>query len=337
MSGFTAAQATKVDEAQAILQELNFDAERSNQRSALVLLALAGVTPATAWVDASGPMRGTTEIMNWIEEHYGVSYAPNTRETVRRFTLHQFVAAGLVVENPDDPKRPINSPKWVYQLTPEALAVLRAIGTPRAGAAVADYTAKLPGLVAKYKAAREMKRIPVTLPDGSAVKLSPGGQNELLKAIIDEFCPRFTPKGEVLYIGDAAKKSDEVYEVKRLADLGIVLPERGKKPDLIIYMPDRNWLVIIEAASTHGPVDAKRHGELKTLFAGSTAGLVFVSAFPTRADMRKYVDVIAWETDAWYADHPDHLVHFNGERFLGPYEQPSTNPLELDAEEAGDA
>lgn len=337
MSDFTVDQATKVSEAQGILQDLNFDAERSNQRSALVLIALADVAPTSTWSSASSPMRGTTEIMNWIQVNYGVTYAPNSRETIRRFTLHQFIAAGLVVENPDDPRRPINSPKWVYQLTPEALEVLQAIGAPHQATTVAYYVTKLPGLIAKQKAAREMDRIPVTLPDGSSVKLSPGGQNELLKAIIDEFCPRFTPNGEVLYIGDAAKKSDEVYEVERLAALGIVLPERGKKPDLIVYMPDRNWLVVIEAASTHGPVDTKRHGELKTLFAGSTAGLVYVSAFPTRTDMRKYVDVIAWETDAWCADHPDHLTHFNGERFLGPYEQPSVNDPKLDSVDPGDA
>lgn len=320
MSKFTDEQAARISEARAILHELNFDAERSNVRSALVLLALATVRPGTPWATAANPMLGTRAIMDWIYEQYGVEYAPNTRETIRRFTLHQFIEAGLVVENPDEPSRPINSPKWRYQLTDQALEVLRAIGTNRRKAAVSDYLTELPGLLAQYRAARDLEKIPVTLPDGSTVKLSPGGQNELMKQMVDEFCPRFTPNGQVLYVGDAAKKADEVHDAKKLAELGIVLPERGKKPDLVVYLPDRNWLVLMEAASSHGPVDAKRHGELQTLFAGSTAGLVFISCFTSRADMRKYLSAIAWETDAWCAEDPDHLIHFNGERFLGPYE-----------------
>jgi len=313
-------QATKIQEARAILEELNFDAERSNERSALVLLALADVGPTTPWTDATNPLRRTTEIMNWIDQHYRVRYAPNTRETVRRQTLHQFVGAGLVVQNPDDPARPINSPRWCYQLTDEALEVLRAIGNPRRDAAVADYLNKLPGLLAQYQAARDLQKIPVTLPDGTTVTLSPGGQNDLLRAMVHEFCPRFTPNGQVLYIGDAARESERFYDADKLAELGVTLPERGKKPDLIVYLPDRNWLVLMEAASSHGPVDVKRHAELRTLFAGSKAGLVFVSCFNSRAEMRKYLSTIAWETEAWCSEAPDHLIHFNGERFLGPYD-----------------
>ncbi len=174
------------------------------------------------------------------------------RETIRRFTLHQFIEAGLVAENPDDPSRPINSHKWRYQLTAQALEVLRAIGTSRRRAEVSGYLTELPGPLAQYRSARDLAKIPVTLPDGSTVKLSPGGQNELLKQMVDEFCPRFTPNGQVLYIGDAAKKADEVHDAKKLVELGIVLPERGKKPDLVVYLADRNWLVLMEAASSHG-------------------------------------------------------------------------------------
>ena len=74
-------------------------------------------------------MLSTRAIMDFIRDEYGKDYAPNTRETVRRFTLHQFVEAQLVVQNPDEPQRPVNSPKWNYQVTGEALEVLRAHGT----------------------------------------------------------------------------------------------------------------------------------------------------------------------------------------------------------------
>jgi hypothetical protein len=164
-----------------------------------------------------------------------------------------------------------------------------------------------------------MERIPLTLPDGSGFTLSPGGQNVLIKQMIEDFCPRFTPGAEVLYIGDAGDKW-ALFQRDRLGALGVTVDKHGKMPDLVVHMPDSNWLVLMEAASSHGPVDSKRHDELAELFAASTAGLVYVSCFPDRAEFRKYVDKIAWESEVWCADHPTHMIHYNGERFLGPYE-----------------
>lgn len=197
--------------------------------------------------------------------------------------------------------------------------MLRAYDTDRWSSAVDQYLAELPGLKARYAAVREMDRVPLTLPDGSVFTLTPGGQNVLLKAMIEDFCPRFTPGGQVLYIGDAGDKW-ALFERDSLASLSVKVDQHGKMPDLVLYLPDRNWLVLLEAASSHGPVDSKRQAELAELFAESTAGLVYVSCFPDRAEFRKYVDKIAWESEVWCADHPTHMIHYNGERFLGPYE-----------------
>lgn len=308
----------RVEDARIVLETLGMDSERSNERSALVLLALLRLAPSEAWVEAANPMLGTRAIMDFIRDEYGKDYAPNSRETVRRFTLHQFVEAQLVVQNSDEPQRPVNSPKWNYQITAEALEVLRAYGTDSWESVVDQYLAELPGLKARYAAVREMDRIPLTLPDGSTFTLTPGGQNVLLKAMVEDFCPRFTPGGQVLYIGDAGDKW-ALFEREALAALNVKVNEHGKMPDLVIYLPDRNWLVLLEAASSHGPVDSKRQAELADLFAESAAGLVYVSCFPDRAEFRKYVDKIAWESEVWCADHPTHMIHYNGERFLGPY------------------
>lgn len=311
--------AEKVEDARIILEVLGMDQERSNERSALVLLALIGVGPSDSWSEAANPMLGTRAIMDFIRDSYDKEYAPNSRETVRRFTLHQFAEAHLLVQNPDQPDRPVNSPKWNYQVTPEALAVLRSYGTREWDSAVSRYLESVPGLKAKYDAVREMDRIPLSLPGGLEFTLSPGGQNVLLKSMVEDFCPRFTPGGQVLYVGDAGDKW-ALFEREKLEALGVTVNEHGKMPDLVVYMADRNWLVLLEAASSHGPVDAKRHGELASLFGQSSAGLVFVSCFPTRAEFRKYVDKIAWESEVWCADHPTHMIHYNGERFLGPYD-----------------
>lgn len=309
----------RIAEAQQLLGSLGFDRERTNERSALVLLALLRLKPDTPWADATIPLVGTRAIMNWIRDEYDKDYAPNSRETVRRFSLHQFAEALLVEQNPDKPDRPTNSPNWCYQINLRVLDVLRSFGQPNHGDLVQAYLADVPGLKARYDAARAMNRISVTLPGGALLTLSPGGQNILIKLMIEDFCSYFTPGGEVLYVGDADAKW-AVYEHDELTALGVSLDQHGKMPDLVVYMRERNWLILLEAATSHGPVDAKRHGELASLFKGSSAGIVYVSCFPDRREMRKYLADIAWETEVWCADNPTHLIHFDGERFLGPYE-----------------
>lgn len=309
----------KVEQARVLLARLGMDEERTNERSALTLLALLRLKRDDAWSAAANPMLGTRAIMDWIRDEYQRDYAPNTRETIRRFTLHQFADALLVVENPDRPDRPVNSPQWNYQVTTEALAVIQLYAAAAFDAALAEYLKVVPGLKARYAAARELNRIPVTVPGGKPFVLSPGGQNVLVKQMIEEFCPRFTPGGELLYVGDADDKW-ALFEADRFAQLGLTVDQHGKMPDVVVYLPRKDWLVLMEAASSHGPVNFSRRGELAALFGGATPGLVYVSCFPDRREMRKYLHEIAWETDVWCAEDPTHLIHFNGEKFLGPHQ-----------------
>lgn len=314
----SAASDRRIEQAQSLLASLGFDRERTNERSALVLLALLELRPETSWSEAGTSNVGTRAIMDWIRDYYGRDYAPNSRETIRRFSLHQFADALLIEQNPDQPDRPVNSPNWSYQIHPRALEVIRQYEQSGFDELLGEYLIEVPGLKAQYQAAREMNRIPVTLPGGAALALSPGGQNILIKQMVEDFCAYFTPGANVLYVGDADAKW-AIFEREVLRGLGVSVDEHGKMPDLVVYMPDRHWLVLLEAASTHGPVDSKRHGELSRLFVGSSTGLVYVSCFPDRREMRKYLADIAWETEVWCADNPTHLIHFNGERFLGPY------------------
>ena len=165
-----------------------------------------------------------------------------------------------------------------------------------------------------------MAWIPITLPDGQTIALTAGGQNILIKEIVEQFAPRFTPGGYVVYVGDAGEKY-LLYDAAYLHGLGVEIDPHGKMPDVVIHHVERNWLILIEAVTSHGPVNILRHNQLKDLFAGSTAGLVFVTTFLDRAAMRAYLPDIAWETEFWVADAAGHLIHFNGERFLGPYKK----------------
>lgn len=310
--------ARKIKEAIDVLRQLGLPKAQQNDRSGLALLALLDLKPSTPWSQAKSPMVGITEMMTYFEDHYGKKYAPNTRETVRRQTVHQFLDAALLVQNPDDPSRAVNSAKNVYQVVPEALVTLRTYGTDAWQAAKAAFLSKVPTLQKVYSQVRDMERIPVTVSGGKELLLSPGGQNVLAKKVVEDFLPRFAPGAKLLYVGDTEDKW-AYFDKEGFAALGLAFDSHGKFPDIIAHYGDKNWLLLIEAVTSHGPVDAKRHRELNTLFAKSRAGLVFITTFLTRKDLVKYIDAISWETEVWVADSEGHMIHFDGKRFLGPY------------------
>ncbi len=309
-----------INSALQIIAELGFPRAQQNERSALCLLALLNLTPGKKWKQAKNPLMGITPIMNWVRKHYDKEYAPNTRETFRRQTVHQFCAAGIVLLNPDEPKRSVNSPKTVYQIEPSLLKLLRSFGTLAWKSKLTKYLAGRKTLVARYALERKQNLIPVKTAPGKEITLSPGEHSLLIKAIIEEFARRFAPGSVLLYVGDTGDKWGYFDEAK-LTDLGVDVDSHGKMPDVILYYAEKEWLLLVESVTSHGPVDGNRHAELAGLFAGSSAGLVYVTAFPSRAFMVKYLGEIAWETEVWVADAPSHLIHFNGERFLGPYDE----------------
>lgn len=312
---------TRITQANQILMSLGLPRAQQNERSALCLLALLNLTPGKQWVLAENPLMGITPLMDWVREHYRKEYAPNTRETVRRQTMHQFVEAGIARYNPDQPDQPVNSPKAVYQIEPATLELLRSFGTKAWRDRLMDYLAQRETLIARYAREREQNRIPVRIALGQQITLSPGEHSELIQAIIEEFGPRFAPGSVLIYAGDTGDKWG-YFDAASLAELGVEVDAHGKMPDVVFHFTERNWLLLVESVTSHGPVDSKRHAELARLFAGSKAGLVYVTAFPDRAIMGRYLGEIAWETEVWVADAPSHLIHFNGARFLGPYNAP---------------
>jgi hypothetical protein len=313
-----AARQAKLRDATEILRTLGFTARQCNEVAGYTLLALLDLKPSQRWSEAAEPLRGITPIIDFVAEAYGVRYAPNTRETIRDEAVKYFVDAGMVIRNPDDPNRPTNSGKTVYQIEPNALELFRAFATLEWSGKLRSYLGAREKIRKALIRERKLTRIPVRLPSGETVTISPGGQNPLLKTVVEEFCPCFVPGGTVVYIGDAEDKFLHL-DADYLQRLGVVIPASAKMPDVVVHDAQRNWLLLIEAVTSAGPVDGKRRKELKELFSGCKAGLVFVTAFSTREVMRSFLTQISWETEVWVAEDPEHLIHFNGERFLGPY------------------
>ncbi|MDZ8257467.1 BsuBI/PstI family type II restriction endonuclease [Nostoc sp. ChiQUE01b] len=308
---------TRIDEALQILIELGLPRAQLNERSALTLLALLNLKPSDPWETAASHLIGITPMMEFMAQHYGKTYKPNTRETVRRQTVHQFLDAALIIANPDAPERPVNSPKTVYQIEESALELLRTYGTTEWEKSIRTYLTSVETLKKRYAQERELSRIPIVI-EGKLKTLLPGGQNILIEKIINEFAERFTPGGKLIYIGDTDEKFAYFNKVA-LKDLGVTVDSHGKMPDVIIHHLKNDWLVLIEAVTSHGPINPKRKKELEVIFADIKIPLVMVTTFLSRKAMVEYLAKIAWETDVWVAENSTHLIHFNGEYLLQAY------------------
>ncbi len=310
----------KIEEAKTILTVLGLPKAQQNDISGLTLLALANLKPRDSWHKATRQsMTITKGIMAFISRYYGKQYAPNTRETFRRQVLHQFVQARIADYNPDNAALPTNNPNAHYALTSECLQVLQAWNTAKQEKACDAFIKKHGLLIELYQNPRRIKQIPLTLPNGKQLSLSPGKHNLVQIKVLEEFGPRFAPGAKVLYLSDTAKKN-LYYNSHDLRKLGIILSDHDKLPDIILYQESKQWLYLIEVVTSHGPMNPKRVTELKKIFRSIKAGLVFVSAFPDFTEFRKHLKDIAWETEVWIAEMPDHLIHYNGDRFLGPHD-----------------
>ena len=308
----------KLEEAIEILKKFGMPYEQQNERTAYCLLSLLNVTPEKAWKNAENPLVGITPMMTFAKEYYNKIYAPNSRETFRRFSTHQLVQAGIVLYNPDKPNRPVNSPKAVYQISPAALKVIKTFGTNDFEPLLSDFIQNQSTLAAQYAHEREMNMVSVKIKKNHMIQISPGKHSELIRDIIEQLAPRFLPNSTLIYVGNTGEKWG-YYDQELAGNLLFNVQEHGKMPDVILYVEGKKWLVLIEAVTSHGPVDSKRYIELEELFSNVNVDKVYISAFPDKKTFMHYVQDIAWETEAWIADNPTHMIHFNGDKFLGPH------------------
>jgi type II restriction enzyme len=308
----------RIEEAQAILERLGLPRAQQGRIAALTLLALCGIGVNDTWKQAKRTGRTVTKgLMDFIRERYRIRYAPNTRETVRRQVLHQFVLAGVADYNPFAPDLPTNSPRAHYAISQAALNAIRTFGTDEWDKHVAEFLSQRTALIEVFQRRRSKQLIPVRFPDGSVVSLSPGAHNKLQKAIVEQFAPRFSEDPELLYLGDTAKK-DLHSDRAALESLRVPITEHDKLPDVIIFDRKRDWIFLVEAVTSHGPMTHKRVLELEQILAECPVGLIYVSAFPDMTEFRRHISEIAWDTEVWVAELPEHLIHYNGDRFLGP-------------------
>ena len=313
---------SKLEEARDILEQLGLPAAQQNEMSGLTLLALCGLSESDQWRQASKPSRSIHQMLDFMRDTLEKDYAENTRENVRRQVIHQLEQASVVARNPDNPALATNSPLTHYGLTDEALRVIRSYQSSEWESRLRDFRANQGTLREKYRHRRKMTEIPIRIASGEEFRLSPGSHNRLQAQIIEEFGPRFASGAALLYLGDAARKLLHL-DRETLARIGVILTEHDKLPDVVLYDEKRNWLFLVEAVTSHGPVSPKRVAELEITLENCVATRIYVSAFPDFKQFKRHANDIAWETEVWIAENPDHMIHFDGEKFLGAMENSS--------------
>ena len=273
---------------------------------------MAGIRQDTNWSNAGNEWIRIHDIIQFANANYGSTYAENSRETFRKQALHHFRNAALVEDN----GKATNSPNYRYRLTEETLQIVRAFQTSEWQKSVSRFLKYHEKLVDIYASKKKMTMMPVRI-NGADFQFSTGKHNELQKAIIEEFAPRFAPGSECLYVGDTIEK-DLVKNVEKLTELGFEITLHDKMPDVVLYREDKDWIYFVESVTSVGPMDSKRILELTEMTKNVTAGKIFVTAFLDFKTYKRFSESLAWETEVWIAEMPEHMIHLNGDKFLGP-------------------
>lgn len=302
----------KISETREFLKNIGMPKQQQADICCYVILAMAGIKPEMPWNEATNEWIRIHDIIQFANTYYGTSYAENSRETFRKQALHRFRTAALVEDN----GKATNSPNYRYRLTDETLQLIRNLDTNEWNKNLKLFLTYHEKLVDIYASKKKMTMMPVKI-NGDDFSFSAGKHNELQKAIIEDFAPRFAPNAECLYVGDTIEK-DLVKNVEKLSELGFEITLHDKMPDVVLYREDKNWIYFVESVTSVGPMNPKRILEIEELTKNVSAGKIYVTAFLDFKTYKKFAEELAWETEVWIAEMPEHMIHLNGDRFMGP-------------------
>ena len=302
----------KLEQAKDILAKIGMPKAQQADLCAYTLLSLLNIKEKSKWNTATNEYIRIHDIMGFIKQNYGVAYAENSRETFRKQAMHHFRIAALIEDN----SKATNSPNYRYRITNEALNLIKKYGTNEWNKELEKYLKNHKKLISIYENKRNLTKIPVKI-NGENFEFSTGKHNELQKAIIEEFAPRFAQNSIVLYVGDT-KDKDLYKDVELLEKLKISMGEHEKLPDVILYQKEKKWIYFIEAVTSVGPISPKRIVEITDMTRNCKLGKIYVTAFIDMKTFKKFTEQLAWETEVWLSEMPDHMIHLNGDKFMGP-------------------
>ncbi|MDR0330956.1 MAG: hypothetical protein LBH93_04520 [Chitinispirillales bacterium] len=302
----------KMNDARKILSSLNMPAAQQSDICCYTLLAMSSITKRSKWASAKNSWLRIHDIIQFIDTAYAVRYAENSRETFRKQAIHHFRNAAMIEDN----GKATNSPNYRYRLTNEFLETLKRFESQEWAAQIKAFFENHLSLIDMYASKKTMTKVPIQI-NGHEISFFAGKHNILQKMILEEFAPRFAPYSKCLYVGDTAKK-DLYKDVKTLQQLGFTITLHDKMPDVVLYRADKNWIYFVEAVTSVGPIDAKRIIEIEAMTTKVVAGKIYVTAFLNFKTFKSFSESLAWETDVWIADMPEHMIHMDGDVFIGP-------------------
>lgn len=302
----------KLDDCKEILNVTGMPKAQQSDMCAYTLLAMASITETSQWDEATNEWIRIHDIIQFVKDEYNVEYAENSRETFRKQAIHHFRNAAFIEDN----GKATNSPNYRYRITSEFLELIRLYESDEWQDKLEDYNEVHEKLVDRYASKKAMQKMPVKI-NGIDFTFSTGKHNQLQKEIIEEFAPRFAENTECLYVGDTIEK-DLVKNTEKLKELGFEITLHDKMPDVVLYSEEKNWIYFIEAVTSVGPMEPKRILEIEEMTKDVTAGKIYITAFLDMKTFKRFSEKIAWETEIWVADFPEHMIHMNGDRFFGP-------------------
>jgi len=303
---------SELEEAKRILRELKVPLKQQSDLCGYVILAMADIKKDDKWANATNKWIRIHDVIAFIREFYEVSYAENSRETFRKQAMHHFRNAAFIEDN----GKATNSPNYRYRLTDEMLLLVKTIQSNLWEKQKNNFLKSHQNLIDLYSSKKAVRKMPVKI-NGSDFTFSPGKHNQLQKFIIEEFAPRFAENSECLYVGDTIQK-DLVKNEEKLKELGFEITLHDKMPDVVLYSEDKNWIYFVESVTSVGAMEPKRIKEIEEMTENVSAGKIYVTAFLDFKTFKKFSESLAWETEVWIADMPDHMIHLNGDKFLGP-------------------
>lgn len=301
-----------IKSAQKILELIGMPDKQYAELPALTLLAMAGIDEQSTWDKSTNNWIRIHDIIQFVNTNYRKKYAENSRETFRKQAIQHFMQAGIIENN----GKATNSPNFRYRITSEFKELIRKFDSNEWEFKLNEFLNFHETLKSKYESKRNLTKIPITI-NSEGFEFSTGKHNELQKAIIEEFAPRFAQNTEVIYVGDTTNKF-LVLKQDRFKELKIEVFAHDKLPDVVLYDKDKNWLYFIEAVTSVGEITPKRIIEIEEITKDCDAGNIYITAFQDFKTYKKFANSIAWDTEVWLSESPEHMIHLNGDRFMGP-------------------
>lgn len=294
---------------------------RRLERMAIAFLAIADIKRKSDFKLAKDLVKDkyalkTRDIIEYVNTNFGENISRGSYDDIRRKDLKLLVLADIVLSSSPNSDR--NDSTRGYGLSPIYADLIRTYPSKDWVKKSKTKLKDVEPIAKKLKRSRKIVKVPTILPSGKKLEFSPGPHNQLQKAIIEDFLPRYGYGAQVLYVGDTAEKFLHL-DTKELEKLNFFEIARTELPDVIAYSKQKNWLYLIEAVHSSGAISEVRLLQLQKITKDCKADIIYVTAFLNRKTFRKFIADVAWETEVWIADNPDHLVHFNGDKFLGPY------------------